>query len=81
MIGLIDAAIKGKNCSIIAYGNTGSGKTYTLTGGAEKVDGLGQLAIKEFHAQLLKKSSDYDITVGVYMVEEKKHKLYDLFAD
>ena len=28
---LVDDALNGKNCTIFAYGPTGSGKTYTLS--------------------------------------------------
>ena len=33
---VIDQAIEGYNGTIFAYGQTNSGKTYTITGGAER---------------------------------------------
>lgn len=39
---LIEYTLKGKNCSIFVYGSTGSGKTYTLTGGEWKRFGVVQ---------------------------------------
>jgi len=36
---------EGLNCSIIAHGSTGSGKTYTISGGEHKKNGVFQQTI------------------------------------
>ncbi len=37
----MDEAIRGFNGTIFAYGQSGSGKTYTMTGGAERYEERG----------------------------------------
>jgi Cdc6-like AAA superfamily ATPase len=43
---------QGYNTSVLAYGSTGSGKTFTISGGAKKTDGIIQQAVKEIRNKL-----------------------------
>ena len=38
---MVDNAIEGYNSTIFAYGQTGTGKTYTMTGGAYNYEDRG----------------------------------------
>ena len=40
---MVDQALDGINGTVFAYGQSGSGKTYTITGGAEKYKDRGKL--------------------------------------
>ena len=50
---LADKLLEGVNCSVFAYGATGSGKTYTISGGAAKKNGVVQQTIRYLRQRLL----------------------------
>jgi len=61
---LIDSVIKGYNACVFAYGTTGSGKTYTMTGTTE-TPGIMYLIIEDMFHQILEDSEkSYDIRVS-----------------
>jgi excinuclease UvrABC helicase subunit UvrB len=51
--GLIEDMFKGHNCSVFAYGSTGSGKTFTISGGAMKENGILQQAVTTIRQRLI----------------------------
>mmetsp|Transcript_219 Transcript_219/g.400 ORF Transcript_219/g.400 Transcript_219/m.400 type:complete len:184 (+) Transcript_219:300-851(+) len=61
---LIDSVIRGFNACVFAYGTTGSGKTYTMTGTSE-TPGIMYLIIEDMFNQILEdKEKQYDIRVS-----------------
>ena len=61
---LIDSVIKGYNACVFAYGTTGSGKTYTMTG-TNDTPGIMYLIIKDMFAKILLNSEkSYEIRVS-----------------
>jgi hypothetical protein len=61
---LIESVIKGFNACIFAYGTTGSGKTYTMTGDSS-ISGVSYLILKDLFKQILEDNEhSYDIRVS-----------------
>jgi len=67
----------GYNCAIIAYGNTGSGKTHTIFGGEEEQKGLLPRVLEELFT-ILKRENWYKSQISVSYVQIYCNKLYDL---
>ncbi|GAB5361224.1 hypothetical protein AAMO2058_000695200 [Amorphochlora amoebiformis] len=67
----------GYNCAIIAYGNTGSGKTHTITGGAGTRRGLVPRVLEELF-RVLKRETWGKSEIEVSYVQIYCNKLYDL---
>ena len=42
---MVDSFLSGFNATVFTYGQTSSGKTYTMTGGSEKFDGQSLVAV------------------------------------
>lgn len=61
---LIDSVIKGFNATVFAYGTTGSGKTYTMTGNTES-PGIMYLIIEDTFKKIrLETEKSYEIRVS-----------------
>ena len=61
---LIESVVKGFNATVFAYGTTGSGKTYTMTGTSE-APGIMYLIIEDlFHKILQDQEKTYEIRVS-----------------
>ena len=81
MLAMLDLLIAGFNCSLLCFGESGSGKTYTLTGEESAgVDGIIQLMIKDLFdkistgygkSQLNKWNSNDRYTLKEYMYHVK----------
>jgi len=67
----------GYNCAIIAYGNTGSGKTYTITGGEGNARGLLPRVLEKLF-DILDRSMWKNSKIQVSYVQIYCNKLYDL---
>jgi len=59
---------KGYNTSVLAYGSTGSGKTFTISGGAKKTDGIIQQAVVAIRNKLEKTEELINPKLSCYMV-------------
>jgi kinesin family protein 6/9 len=64
---LVDLVLLGKNCSVICYGSTGSGKTHTLSGAEWKKNGIIQQAVKYARQQAIAKGLE-NFEVKCFMV-------------
>lgn len=72
----IDAVLEGFNSTVFAYGATGCGKTYTITGTPEN-PGIIFLAMKELFSKI-ENQNDKDITVQVSYLEIYNETIKDL---
>ncbi|KAM8716372.1 hypothetical protein ACLKA7_003276 [Drosophila subpalustris] len=73
---IVEACVKGFNGTIFAYGQTSSGKTYTMIGD-EKNPGVMVLAAKEIFNQITN-NSDRDYLLRVAFIEIYNEKIHDL---
>ncbi len=74
---LIQSAYDGYNVCIFAYGQTGTGKTYTMYG-EKGNEGIAPRAIHTLYDHVRAGSHSYDSTITCYMVELYKSNLQDL---
>lgn len=76
---MIDKLLQGFNATVFAYGMTGSGKTFTMTGTGNEA-GLIPLSVTYLFSQLLEQSMSgsmkYEVTVSY--LEIYNEKIYDL---
>uniref|UniRef100_A0A7S1PI74 Kinesin motor domain-containing protein n=1 Tax=Percolomonas cosmopolitus TaxID=63605 RepID=A0A7S1PI74_9EUKA len=77
---LIQSSLDGYNVCIFAYGQTGTGKTWTITGKPGKDEGLLPKAVREAYAVAQKKSKLFDVTLEVQMVELYLDDILDLLS-
>jgi len=77
---LIQSAYDGYNVCIFAYGQTGTGKTYTMYGSDEN-PGVAPRAIQSLYKLVEKGRQTGKVEVSCYMVELYKAKLQDLLCD
>ncbi|XP_068628052.1 kinesin-related protein 4-like [Battus philenor] len=73
---IVEAAAAGFNGTIFAYGQTSSGKTYTMTG-TEESPGIIPLAVENLF-DIIKNKSDRDFLIRVSYVEIYNDTLIDL---
>eukprot|EP00741_Cyanophora_paradoxa_P010150 tig00020510_g9825.t1 len=77
---IVNSVLEGYNGTIMAYGQTGAGKTYTMTGGANyKYRGMAPRAISEIF-KYVQNRSDSAVTVRLSYVEIYNEQLFDLLA-
>lgn len=78
----MDEFLKGYNCSLLAYGMTGSGKTYTLKN-LSCTDPNDRGITQRFTEELFKKLSNLkiDYQLRVSYVEVYCEEIYDLLAE
>mmetsp|Transcript_13440 Transcript_13440/g.20312 ORF Transcript_13440/g.20312 Transcript_13440/m.20312 type:complete len:990 (+) Transcript_13440:473-3442(+) len=74
---LIRSSLDGYNVCIFAYGQTGTGKTWTITG-KQGQEGLVPKAIREVYDLINKRSKLWDTTIEIQMLELYCDKLRDL---
>ncbi|CEP60136.1 Kip2p LALA0_S01e03840g [Lachancea lanzarotensis] len=75
---LIDRLFEGYNGIIFAYGMTGSGKTYTMSGTAEE-SGLILLSVRQIYDRINNEQQDNtSLSVKVSYLEIYNEKIYDL---
>ena len=75
---LVDAALEGYNTVMFMYGQTSSGKTFTLFGG-DRVPGLVQYTMERVY-ELTKKSKDSEYVIKLTYAELYNEELKDLLA-
>lgn len=73
---LIDDVFKGINVTIFAYGNTGSGKTYTQIG-SESNPGISTRLLSDIYERV-EKSDDLTVSMKTSFVQVYNEKLMDL---
>ncbi|KAG7661003.1 CIN8 [[Candida] subhashii] len=84
---LLNDFINGYNCTILAYGQTGTGKTYTMCGGADfttnleicESAGIIPRILSELFAKLAKHTEDYMVKCSY--IELYNENLKDLLQD
>ncbi|KAI7890584.1 P-loop containing nucleoside triphosphate hydrolase protein [Mucor mucedo] len=74
---VLKEVFKGYSCTIFAYGQTGTGKTFTMEG-TEKQEGIIPRVIKELFLELKKKDPACHVTVS--MLELYNEEIRDLLA-
>ncbi|OTF79817.1 kinesin-like protein KIF11-like protein, partial [Euroglyphus maynei] len=84
---LVEQVIEGYNCTVFAYGQTGTGKTYTMVGdhsGTESsweddpLSGIIPRAIDQLLDELQHQNTEY--TIGVSFLELYNEEAYDLLS-
>ncbi|XAR61991.1 Plus-end-directed kinesin ATPase [Bertholletia excelsa] len=75
---IIDAAVEGFNGTAFAYGQTSSGKTYTMNG-SENDPGIIHRAVKDIFAKIQMKT-DREFLIRVSYMEIYNEEINDLFA-
>jgi Cdc6-like AAA superfamily ATPase len=77
----VEKLLNGFNSSILCYGQSGSGKTYTIGLGDSK--GMIQLTIKQLFQSLEEKFADTEknFDVSVSFIEIYNEKVYDLLSE
>lgn len=78
---IVDEVLAGFNCTIFAYGQTGTGKTYTMEGDVNSEDNAGIVprSVKAILENL--SDSGIDFTIRVSFLELYNEELQDLLAD
>ncbi|KAL0229985.1 hypothetical protein PCE1_003549 [Barthelona sp. PCE] len=80
---IIAKAIKGYNGAILAYGQTGAGKTYTVSGGADatfNTRGIAARAVSDLFNEI-ERRSDLNVTVRVSYIEIYQNQIKDLLCN
>ncbi|CAI0472526.1 unnamed protein product [Linum tenue] len=83
---IVNEVLEGYNCTIFAYGQTGTGKTYTMEGGMVSEDGefpsdagIIPRAVQQIFEVLEARSEDYSMKVT--FLELYNEEIMDLLAD
>ncbi|XP_041046599.1 kinesin-like protein KIF9 isoform X1 [Carcharodon carcharias] len=78
---VVSSTINGFSSTIICYGQTGAGKTYTMTGATEKYDyrGIIPRAIQQIFKEV-EEQADLALTVYVSYLEIYNETLFDLLS-
>lgn len=79
----IDRVIDGFNCSVLAYGQSGAGKTYSMGLNDKQTAGMIKLSINSLFTKISDKtkSSAIEWSVSVSFVEIYNEKVFDLLSD
>nr|XP_027198393.1 kinesin-like protein KIF11 [Dermatophagoides pteronyssinus] len=84
---LVEQVIEGYNCTVFAYGQTGTGKTYTMVGNRidrdcswedDPLSGIIPRAIDQLLDELQHQNTEY--TIGVSFLELYNEEAYDLLS-
>jgi kinesin family protein 11 len=83
---VVDEVLQGYNCTVFAYGQTGTGKTYTMEGGIDKAKGdvippsagVVPRAVAQVFKHLEENEVEYQVRISV--VELYNEELSDLIA-
>ncbi|GJQ79414.1 hypothetical protein Trydic_g16273 [Trypoxylus dichotomus] len=79
---LVEKTILGYNCTAFAYGQTGTGKTYTLGSDMKELQGQNVGIIKRVFESIFSKVSDPEnIEIQLSVCEVYQEKVYDLLAN
>lgn len=75
--GLVDNLMKGCNCSVFAYGATGAGKTFTMTG-TKSVAGITYLTMQELFRRIDELQNESECEIRVTYIEVYNEIVKDL---
>lgn len=78
---IIDSVVDGFNGTVFAYGQTSSGKTYTMQGpdiGDVETQGIVPRMVRTIFSRIESSSSDIEFSVQVSMAEIYKERIKDL---
>lgn len=75
---IVDDVLQGYNCTLFAYGSSGSGKTHTMIGDRNRLAGMGPRTIEEIFSRVNGMNVEY--TVRISYLEIFNEELIDLFA-
>lgn len=79
---IVDSVIEGYNGTILAYGQTGAGKTFTMTGGSGNYTHRGLIPRAIGHIfQAIAANSQTETSVKVSYLEIYNEQFYDLFRN
>lgn len=77
---LISHVLNGYNATVFAYGATGCGKTYTITG-TEKDPGVIFQTMNELYFEIDRISKEYIVEIGLTYLEVYNEQIKDLFSN
>jgi hypothetical protein len=77
---IVQSALDGVNGSTLAYGATGSGKTFTMVGD-NVAAGIITMALADMFTEIAKRSCSYAYDVSATMIELYNEQITDLFDD
>lgn len=76
----VQQTLQGENCSVMAYGPTSSGKTYTIFGNNDLEDGLVGYSLQELYSAIETQEKDqFRLEISFYCIENER--IFDLFQD
>lgn len=77
---ILESVFNGYNCTVFAYGATGSGKTHTMLGSSEK-PGVMYLTMKEMYDRMERLKNEKSCDVAVSYLEVYNEEVRDLLAN
>jgi kinesin family protein 6/9 len=79
----VKSVVDGFNGTVLVYGQTGAGKTFTMSGSVQnyKYRGMIPRAISQIFQEIGSRSNDFDYTVRVSYMEIYNELLFDLICD
>eukprot|EP01006_Ploeotia_vitrea_P048294 TRINITY_DN67213_c9_g4_i1.p1 TRINITY_DN67213_c9_g4~~TRINITY_DN67213_c9_g4_i1.p1 ORF type:complete len:836 (+),score=137.53 TRINITY_DN67213_c9_g4_i1:35-2542(+) len=75
------SVLDGFNVCVLAYGETGSGKTYTMQGGSKNKRGLYFRCVEELFAIREERADQYKTSISLSALELYNEELFDLLND
>ncbi|KAK3083203.1 hypothetical protein FSP39_016634 [Pinctada imbricata] len=73
---LLEQVLEGHNAAVLAYGETGSGRTFTMMGGRD-VEGVLPNTLQALFS-MIDRATDAEFTVKISYIEDFKDQLYDM---
>lgn len=77
---LVASTLGGYNGTLMAYGATGSGKTYSVTGASGQVDGLAQRLVRDLLGRTTADAPHAAYSIQMQFVQVYLERIYDLLA-
>jgi hypothetical protein len=79
--GIIESTLKGLNSSIVSFGQSGSGKTYSLFSNSPEAPGIAPRLIRDLYAACDKRNEPgVEVTIDLQMFEIYDDKISDLIC-
>ncbi|XP_033910261.2 kinesin-like protein KIF18A [Acipenser ruthenus] len=78
--GLLDGVLNGYNCTVLAYGATGAGKTHTMLGSPNE-PGVMYLTMKELYNRIEQVKDDKTFDIAVSYLEVYNEQIRDLLVN
>lgn len=77
---IVHSTLDGVNGSVLAYGATGSGKTFTMVGD-NVVAGVITMALADLFTEISKRSATHEYSISSTMIELYNEQITDLFDE